>query len=240
MEAAMQNNMKTWRNFGATVGIFIGAFLNLPAFAQDRCTLVGPEFLLEMNTVVAKANVPVGGTTVVDVAKTVNVEKEIFFCDPNGDGVVDIIRDVQIFTEIIEKMTDFSIVSKGFEVITCEKTPAGDVLGCRSETPPPLGNNGCGPTHQEPRRPPRDPIEMNTVAKGKKVKTIKAQKEIFDCPVNPFGIPTLIKEVQTFTEILEDLGAGTVRKRVEVAECKKDSDTGKVVGCKFLPPFVLQ
>jgi hypothetical protein len=87
-----------------------------------------------MNTVVAGSFV-----------KTIKAEKEIFICVAqiqSGGQVVNkrVIVDVTIFTEIIERKQDGSVLRKFFEVAVCVKDPTARdphqiVLGCQITKP---------------------------------------------------------------------------------------------------------
>lgn len=221
-----------------------------PAFGQLPCTPQDLDHPIEMNTVVVR-----------NLVKTIKVEKEIFFCDTNADGVPDRIVDLQIFTKIAERIrpalavgappiTQFPIVSKTFEVVTCVKDIADPTaVKCQSEEPPASLPVQPPPQNVPPRPVPKDPIEMNTVVVGNIIKTVKAQKEVFLEPPPLTGGSGFILDVETFTEIFEKVVGPqqiprTVAKRVEVAVCKKEvppvpGALPQVLGCVFQPPQVL-
>lgn len=223
---------------------------------------LGLEDPLEMNTVALN----VGGR---DLVKTIKVDKEIWLCDDNGDFVTDRIVDIQIFTEIVERIlkrptataadtatlvsSQFPVVSKTFEVVICEKNLDLSVK-CRTQQlepfSPVIQDIKCGGPQRVDVRPPSDPIEMNTVVAGSFVKTVKAQKEILGC-TTPDGLEVIV-DVETFTEIIEQATADSIKpvlKRVEVSFCLKPafpppSDPNQlanpfVISCHFEPEQVL-
>ena len=167
------------------------------------------------------------------LVKTIHVEKEVFVCQ---DGTI---KDVQIYTEIIENLKlPSTAVQKTFEVVTCFKDPRTVKVACKTTKPaelpvpiPPL------PIDPDPQAPgPGDPIEMNTVQVGPLVKTIMSEKEIFRVP-SATGASGTIRDIVIFTEIIQDLSANVdfvVEKKVEVAVCDKTFE-GDVIGCSFLP-----
>lgn len=243
---------------GALLWISVGTGSVLAQAGPVRCLSAEREFDLhdpiEMNTVV-----------VDKVSKTIKIDKEIFLCHDDTDAVPDRIVDVQLFTEILERISerDAPVVRTSFEVIICEKDfrrPASVKCheqdpGPRPEIPPldqcaPAGFDGEQPFGQQPK----DPIEMNSVVFRFNVKTIKTQKEMFICPDPQNPNQRLIVDVETFTEIIESrdptIGFGPVLKRVLTAVCVKDFPQGdptgapgatvpSVVSCDFQPEQVL-
>jgi hypothetical protein len=83
---------------------------------------------------------------------------------------------------------------------------------------------------------PEDAISMTTVRNQNIVKTIHAEKQIFDCELSPDGIP-VIADVTIFVEIYEDLNTKTViSKQVEVVTCIKRSEVIQVLECNLSIP----
>lgn len=172
---------------------------------------------VDMNTVIV-------GTTV----KTIHVEKEIFLCDTTEAGIA--IFEVSVYTKIFEDMATKTTVKRSFEVITCAKTGDGTVLGCKANVPPtalPTTTN-CSPV------PVAFPIEMDTVTgTGQQVnivKTVEAEKELFNC--NQPNV-VVVKEVIIFTEIYEDMTTkSTVKRTYDSATCIKDVSHAAVIACK--------
>ena len=79
---------------------------------------------------------------------------------------------------------------------------------------------------------PDDPISMNSVRSGDKVKTIHAEKQIFDCSLEQGDIPVIV-DVTIFAEIYEDMSTQSViHKQVEVVTCTKHEETATVIRCK--------
>lgn len=81
-----------------------------------------------------------------------------------------------------------------------------------------------------------DPISMNTVKSGRIVKTIHAEKEIFDCRVIQGNIPVIV-DVTTFIEIFEDIFTRQVTgTNVLVTTCLKQNGTATVLDCASSEP----
>jgi hypothetical protein len=198
--------------------LLIGLYLSDPiqkTFAQQPpCNLskVQPLDPVDMNTIAFKT-----------LTKTIHVEKELY---DNCKGVVPSVLDVSIFTELKENLTNFpKIVSNvSFELVTCGKTStSGSPAGCQQ---------GIPITNPMPRATECKqvniafPIEMNTVNTDNGIiKTVESEKESFQCRVSgnvPTGFgPLGMKDVVTFTEILEDAGSGTIVKMSQATTCMK-------------------
>jgi hypothetical protein len=185
----------------------------IPTF--DSCTLRtgndAPEDPISMNTI----RVALKGH---GIAKTVHAEKEIYDCEL-VQGNLPVIVDVTTIAEIYENMTSQKTILKQAEVITCIKTVSGAILiGCSTYTPStspvPVGTN-CTEEFIE------HPQEMNTVSKGKIVKTIEAQKEVFLCALS--GSVQKKVEIVIFAEIWEDVSKlpnnPVVKKSFESMRC---------------------
>jgi hypothetical protein len=81
-----------------------------------------------------------------------------------------------------------------------------------------------------------DPISMDTVRSGKIVKTIHAEKEIFECFVIQGNIPVIV-DVTTFIEIFEDITTRQVTgTKVLVTTCLKQNNTASVLDCVSSEP----
>ncbi len=81
-----------------------------------------------------------------------------------------------------------------------------------------------------------DPISMDTVRSGKIVKTIHAEKEIFECFVIQGNIPVIV-DVTTFIEIFEDITTRQVTgTKVLVTTCLKQNGTASVLDCASSEP----
>lgn len=237
---------------GLMFGLLVSAVFSLDVQAQQGRACVAahpplqPEEPLEMNSVAVR-----------DLVKTIKMEKEVFLCgnvNPQG-GVInfDTVRDVELFTEIVEFLSfnnqgdfvtthDFPVnPRKTFEVVICDKLFAGTAAGgiriaCNQFPVPanPVDLVNCQPEEQNA---PRDPVAMNTVVTRKFIKTIKAEKEIFDCGL-PGTNKRVIVDVNLFTEIIEFLNGQVFKKLFEATICVKDPSAvspGKVVlGCRVV------
>jgi len=197
--------------------------------AVENCTSLAVPFPLELNTAVSGS-----------LVKTVAMEKEVFDCtDPQAPSPTHVIRDVEIFVELLEteSATTVATTRRFVTVATCNKKlfPEGTVV-CRSANipllaPPAKPLDQCFPAQQQPA----DAVEMNTVPVGTNwIKTIKVEKEIFGC-----NDGTTIGDLFLFTEILEKrtpIPTGgetfaTSAVRFDAVMCKKNPHTGAVIGC---------
>jgi len=179
-------------------------------------------FPLEMGTAVA------GG-----LFKTVAMEKELFQCrSATGGGQK--IRDLETCIEIVQDRTG-ELLSVSVALHICDRSfPAGTVacafhplqLGSTSATP----LDGCDiATYNVPN----DPVEMNVVANGRTVKTIKVDKEWYRCGA-------VIRDVYQCTEIMEAVafdqgtavGFRITLVRVLGVVCAKDVEKGAITGCR--------
>ncbi|MGH9877589.1 MAG: hypothetical protein ACRD5H_08120 [Nitrososphaerales archaeon] len=79
---------------------------------------------------------------------------------------------------------------------------------------------------------PEDPISMNTVRSGSIVKTIHAEKEIFECFLDQGNLPVIV-DVTTYLEIYENIDDREVIETNAVATtCIKDAFTATVIDCE--------
>ncbi|HLE34934.1 MAG TPA: hypothetical protein VI698_03495 [Nitrososphaerales archaeon] len=262
----METNAKRLRKYsGIALGIvLVTAFVLVQptmrtSYAQvsdegappfEDCSFFGydqPDDPLGMNTV-----------RVQDIAKTIIVEKEVFKCD-TVQGDINLIIDVTTVAEILENMTSQTIISKQAHVITCAKLDVriqeygddddddgdGSVLGCDVYVPDtdfvPVSN--CWEEEID------EPQEVNTVNKGKTVKTIVAQKEIFVCIFGEkeacwdycgrayFDSDDKKVEQYIIEEILEDLRLApsdtVVQQNVESLRCTILITDAFVESCRF-------
>ncbi len=86
----------------------------------------------------------------------------------------------------------------------------------------------CDEDHAQPD----DPMSMNTVRNKSIVKTIHAEKMIFDCFLDQGNLP-VIAEVTTYIEIYEDIDEREVIETNAFATtCLKDEFTGAVIDCE--------
>ncbi|MGH9921778.1 MAG: hypothetical protein ACRD38_03400 [Nitrososphaerales archaeon] len=194
-----------------------------------------------------------------DVAKTIIVEKEIFQCR-TVQGDIDLLVHVDTIAEIFENMTNKEIIRKQTEVVTCvlldpsgqdsQENNDGSVLGCDVYTPGtdfvPVSDcrelTGIDDYLEHPQ-------EMNTVNKGKTVKTIIAQKEVFYCDFGPSNTQGNTQEQgeefdddkkieqYVITEIWENLNSlpnnPVTQKNVESLRCTTLIEQAFVESCAF-------
>jgi hypothetical protein len=191
------------------------------------CTPTNPQPAqpLEMNTVV-----------VAGVAKTVAMEKELFDCQDPATGST-FSRDVETFVELIERDvgTNINTVARRVLVAICDKSFSTGKVACRSSSPPlgaPVGNPllNCRPLPATGVvRTPADPVEMNSVAMGEFIKTIKLEKEVLACQ-NRIG------DVYVFTEVIERRTTAAsayvpFATRFEGIMCLKNPQLGVIESC---------
>ncbi|MGH9876245.1 MAG: MSCRAMM family protein [Nitrososphaerales archaeon] len=83
---------------------------------------------------------------------------------------------------------------------------------------------------------PEDPLSMTTIRSGNIVKTIHAEKQIFDC-VLPQGDIPVIADVTIIAEIFEDINTQSIiSKQLEVVTCIKMNSTGAILKCNLSIP----
>ncbi|MGH9922585.1 MAG: hypothetical protein ACRD38_07520, partial [Nitrososphaerales archaeon] len=182
-----------------------------------------------------------------EIAKTIISEKELFDCE-TVQGGVELVVHVNTIAEILENMTSKEIISQQALVITCAKIEADDealgsadgtVLGCDWYRP---GTDFIPVSDCDDITGDDDylehPNEMNTVNKGKTVKTIVIQKEVIQCFFNNTGIDDDKKVEQYIIEVIwEDLrlapGDTVVKLNTESIRCTTLITDAFVESCQF-------
>lgn len=221
----MSRNVISILMLGSITAVFVAAWTVAPLALgkSDQgpgCTLVGPEEPLEMNTV-----------SISDVsAKTVAMEKEVIACSDAS-----FIVDMETFIEIIQRGS--KVVAKGVEVTQCFKelrpSPRQGTVRCSRPRSVPIGPVDRAPLRECKALPsPRDPVEMNTVRLGSLVKTIKVDKENFQCGM------LFVKDLYLFTEIIERVSRSGVKpiiKRYEGIVCTKNVSDFVLERCNPFP-----
>jgi hypothetical protein len=200
-----------------------------------------PKEPLELNSVVSGRFV-----------KSVAMEKELVRCVNLQSRVVVRVYDAELFIEIIERAWKGTIapIEKRVELAVCAKDVrpqrTAPRVTCSARDVPlqpfPDPFVGCGWVTNQPS----DPVEMNTVAlQGRRlhfsfhagealIKTIKVEKELFDCD-GP------VVDLFLFTEIVEAESKGTIRpisKTFEAILCRKERATPEAaprVRCMQVP-----
>lgn len=205
------------------------------------CTLQDPqpEHPLEMNTVVSDPRTSQFRDPLI---KHVIMQKTIFNCvsDAGTPEERSFIRDVETFIEIIQRVQAGRTVpvEKRIEEVTCDKgaPPSSFEISCSvrdvplEQVPPDFT---C-----PPGQGPTDPTEMNTVITSRQdvVKTLKVDKEIFECG------PFLSEHVYLFTEIVEQRAVGaadTIRvteKKFQAIACLMNNRFGRMGSCRHFIP----
>jgi hypothetical protein len=213
-----------------------------------QCNLQNPqpEQPLEMNTVVSD---PRTSQFRDPLFKHVIMEKEIYDCveNPGTPEERTFTRDVETFIEIIQRAQGgrTAPVEKRVEEIVCDKgtnnTTGQFGVECSArdvplqEGPPSLR---CFPINPEQRAQPKDPVVMNTAITSRHdtVKTMKVDKEIFQCITNGgfFG------DLYLFTEIVESRApADTIRpteKKFQAIMCLIEPGGGRIAACHHFIP----
>jgi hypothetical protein len=80
---------------------------------------------------------------------------------------------------------------------------------------------------------PAQPLELNTVAADGLFKTVAMEKEIFTCR-NAAGNPVVIRDLETFIEVIQRANGELVAVRVDLAICNKDFRDDRV-SCAIAP-----
>jgi hypothetical protein len=167
------------------------------------------------------------------VVKTIFLEKEVLKCQHQTKNFP-IILDVNTYRDIIEDTSRTNATAKQstFEIISCAKTLDGNISGCASKEPPRdlPGLLNCSNSQQSASTLP---IEMNTVIANGRVKTIEAEKEIFNCLLASNNVP-VIKEVTLFIEKFESFDGPTLYNKTnsfEYSTCIKNVSNATVLGC---------
>lgn len=79
---------------------------------------------------------------------------------------------------------------------------------------------------------PDDGISMNTVKRNEVVKTIHAEKEIYDCYLNQGHLPIIV-DVTTYLEVYENITSHEVISTNAISTtCLKDETTATVIDCE--------
>jgi len=150
------------------------------------------------------------------VVKTVHAEKHNFTTTIDG---IPFIVDMTIIGEVYEDLNTQLVMKEQAIVVTCLKLPnQGIVHECEATFPPPdivpvsncmeIPFNGIHMMNSIVKGSSMTSIsqEMNTVAKGFLVKTIKVDKEVFKCTFdNEDPADDVRVDVVLFTEIFENL-----------------------------------
>jgi len=167
------------------------------------------------------------------IAKTIHAEKQIYDCEIR-QGNIPVIVDVTIIGEIFEDLNTKKILEQHAEVITCIKTEFnGELVNCYTTIPEgSVVLSGC--VEQDLRHP----MEMNTVNKGATVKTVKAEKEIFLCDLDPTTQvndgPSKKVDLVIFVDIWENATTQEVTKReVFSFKCVAIIEFADVEACDF-------
>jgi hypothetical protein len=207
-----------------------------PSPIPEGCQLRSPqpEAPLKLNVVAFK-----------NVAKTIAMEKEVFNCY-DAQSTLAQIKDHETFIELAEraeagKTPGVRTVAEAITSITCVKDLKTARVSCKSEAVP-LGTTTtplatCGATHGTypfaPVEQPSHPVEMSTVVlRGGLVKTVKVEKEVFDCA-------SQIGDLYLFTDIVESVEASTLKAistRFEGVICLKNEAKAELTACKLFTP----
>lgn len=167
------------------------------------------------------------------LAKTIAMQKEIFGCFVSAGGTLRQVAaiDVETFVELVQRAGRRGIrtVDRRVSVAACTKRTGGINeppirIACASRpvklTTLPTPFPGCAFT-----RLPRDPVVMDTVRLRSRdrrfVKTVKLEKEIFDCDNE-------ILDVFLFTEVVERQRDGDfepVSTTFDAIACAKERTT---------------
>lgn len=178
------------------------------------------------------------------VVKTVHADKQSFTVVQDG---IPLIADVTIIAEIYEDLNTQLVIKQQAEVVTCLKfEDNARLIDCSVTIPPanfvPVENciessvNGIQALNTVVKGGSSSNSEgMNTVNRGALVKTIQAQKQVFECEDD------LLVHLVSFTEIFENLNRlqldppqDTIVNRIFFSfRCIISEQTGVVQACEF-------
>ena len=185
------------------------------------------------------------------IVKTVHAEKQTFTVEQDG---ISLIADVTIIAEIYEDLNTQLVMKQQAEVVTCLKfEDNAKLIDCKVTIPPenfvPVDNcsestvNGIQAMNTVVKGGSSSNSEgMNTVNRGALVKTIQAQKQIFECDFNtPEEEDDMLVHLVSITEIFENLNRlqldppqDTIVKRIFISfRCVIAEQTGIVQACEF-------
>ena len=148
---------------------------------------------------------------------------------------------MQLFIELIERATadGFEALEKRFVAVICRKDPrTARLLGCKHVRTPALDGP---PTFVDCRFVGAGPPATNTVAVGKLIKTVKAQREVFRCRRNPDDfLKSVIVDMILFTELIEqkighDVQFVALGFEHVVCATFDIADGGTILGCGAFP-----
>lgn len=164
---------------------------------------------VEMNSV--NLQFRLSSTNVIGT-KTIHAEKQTFACSRINDpiGFVYNYKDLLILTEVTGCMSgeSFSPCGMDAKVDVCKRNSTGEILTCYS---PPL-RSSAPPMTRCTEQTPVLPLEMNSLVSQDQsdssssavpVKSILAEKYSYNCIYGNSQIPNRIKEVITFTFVVE-------------------------------------
>lgn len=180
-----------------------------------------------------------------ELAKTVAMEKEVFECFDARSTLVQV-RDVETFIEIVErgktgKTPSMSTTAESVDVVTCTKDLSTGKVACRTRELPlgvtttPLAR--CTMSRSTypfpPVEQPSHPVEMSSVVVDERlVKTVKVEKEVFDCSGR-------VADLYVFTERIEvaaETRFRTVANQFGGVICFKDEPNATIAECKLFNP----
>ena len=199
-----------------------------------------PEAPLKLNLVATRG-----------LTKAIVMEKEVFDCY-DAQSTLKQIKDVETFVELVDRgphkkgsaahgKRAVRAPAVSVVAVTCTKGLASGRVSCKTEavalgvTATPL--RGCRPTRGTypfaPVEQPSHPVEMSTVAAGGGVvKTVKVEKEVFDCGGRIGDLYLLTQRVAT----AGGESFGRARTRFSGFICLKNEATARVAQCKLFAP----
>ena len=208
-----------------------------PSPIPEGCRLHSPqpEAPLKLNLVAVRG-----------LAKAIAMEKEVFDCFDARSTLAQI-KDHETFIEIVQrakggKKPTVKTIAVTVMSVTCVKDLKTGRVSCKSARVPlartstPLSR--CRPTRSrypfEPMEQPSHPVEMSTVLlHGKLAKTVKVEKEVFDCAGQ-------IGDLYVFTELVEAVrgskGFAHVSTKFQGVMCFKNEARATLVSCSLFTP----
>jgi hypothetical protein len=189
-------------------------------------------------------------------AKTIAMEKEVFDCF-NAQSTLEQIKDVETFIELVagaghDRKKDSSgrhesngqpspsAAALSVSTVTCSKSLIDGRVACSTGAVPigvtqaPLA--GCSMTRGTypfaAVEQPTHPVEMSSVVVGEAVKTVKVEKEVFDCAGR-------VADLYLFTNRVETASHGSfgpAKTTFTGVVCFKNEGKAQITDCKVFNP----
>jgi hypothetical protein len=209
-----------------------------PSPIPEGCQLQVPQ---------AEAPLTLNVVAMKDLAKTIAGETETFNCFDAQSKLAQVkaVTTVVELTELAKTghSAGVSTIDKSVQAQTCTKNlntgrvtcgTTGVALGA---TDTPLAK--CGVTRGtypfDQVQQPSHPVEMSTVTVGDFVKTVRVEKEVFDCSGQIGDLYLFTEQVET-PKTKKGVGFDSVSTTFDGVLCLKNEATAQVSSCKLFTP----